>query len=76
MAYKLTLNQGDKVIIKINGKWIEGIIHEVSKHKYMDGGKDNYISLHADRYRMVIFPGDSYYHRETNLHFTVIKKVS
>lgn len=75
MAYKLILKQGDKVIVKVNGKWEDGVIEDIAKVKE---SSYNYagIRLSNDIYYLVLFPGDKHYSNFGYKKLTVIKKVS
>lgn len=75
MSYNFKLEEGDKVIIKVNGKWINGEVKESSTHIYRNGVRENYISVQADRYRMVLFIGDNQFETEPSLRYIVIKRI-
>lgn len=77
MAYKLTLGKGDKVIVFIKGEWIEGEVRESQRYEYFGSHhKDNWLSVQADRYRMILFIGDTHFKKNSEHNHTVIKKVS
>ncbi len=74
MAYKLTLEEGDKVIIKINGKWKDGIVEDSDKTKLLQYDYVG-IKLSNGKDELVLFPGDKHYSHFGYKKVIVIKKV-
>lgn len=79
MAYRLTLNIGDKVVIKPEGKkeFIEGMIIQVGKHS-LTCKKYNWVGVRTNNnnYYHMNFISDRDFRDSYSLKHLVIKKVS